>query len=267
MNSQTLYLDKIYDYVSSSKEIPHRRNDSKVYMPYKNIVLELTKDIPTDPGWFAWRDNDSVLYVGKALESLYKIIRDDLFKTYIPFWAEVDDDVVNRMTEKYGGKHDSNHKRAYLRKGTTSIVWVSTVNADKEFLNNVLLNLIFELRPYANLKKGKSYLGVETLSEYKSIIERFKKRASPSESTNVKRHILKERSLEQPPEPVIAEKPIDSSTDIMTPTELYKKVINSVVAIETGNGSGSGILISPNGIIVTNKHVAKKETKVIGAIK
>ena len=247
MNSKTLYLDKIYDYVSKNREIPHRTNDAEVYKGYKRIIIELIEGIPEEPGWFTWIGNEGVLYNGAAAKSLHLTIENDLLKNYVPFWAKVDPDVVDRMTEKYDGKYRSNHERTYLRKGVTSIVW--GIHTGGESVDNAQPNLISESKPCANTKKKKQFAEMKTSSDHRNIGKPSKDEVSPSESGNSERDFLEER--------------IDSSTDVMTPAELYKKVINSVVAIETSGGSGSGILISPNGIIVTNRHVAQKTSKLL----
>jgi serine protease Do len=48
--------------------------------------------------------------------------------------------------------------------------------------------------------------------------------------------------------------------------ELYKKVSPAVVAIDVGNGHGSGFIVTPDGLVITNRHVLQNAPPVVTVI-
>ncbi len=48
-----------------------------------------------------------------------------------------------------------------------------------------------------------------------------------------------------------------------TPEEIYERVVGAVVVVDTSSGTGSGVVIDSDGIIVTNRHVVSRDDSVV----
>lgn len=48
-----------------------------------------------------------------------------------------------------------------------------------------------------------------------------------------------------------------------TPEEIYERVVGAVVVVDTSSGTGSGVVIDSDGIIVTNRHVVSHDDSVV----
>ena len=54
----------------------------------------------------------------------------------------------------------------------------------------------------------------------------------------------------------------EQSGSPLTTSEIARRVIPTVVTLETPNGHGSGVIVDPSGVVVTNLHVIQGETQV-----
>jgi S1-C subfamily serine protease len=67
------------------------------------------------------------------------------------------------------------------------------------------------------------------------------------------------------PQPLITPQPEATTQKVTTPistAQLYQGAFPAVVSIMTGDGRGSGVLIDPSGVIVTNRHVVAGHQQV-----
>jgi len=176
MKSDYIKLDNLLDYIRGFPIIPYKNHDPHIFSPFQSIYLELLREIPELPGWYAWINrhtdwDNCVLYIGQSQSrktaSISARLNEELLDEHVALWATVHDpeSIFRTLNAKSKGKYTKEIKRSLRKAGTTDIIWLAEHTLTDDQLNYVEHMLIKTLHPPANKRKPKF------INEYPNLLE------------------------------------------------------------------------------------------------
>lgn len=179
MQSGSISFSRLFDYIKQHHEIPHK--DEPAFTGFKDVYLQLVRQIPDIPGWYAWTkvDNGShtIIYIGQSQSrktaSLQARLKEEFLDEFVAIWATIwnAEEVVNTLDRKYRGKYTTQIKRSARKAGATNIVWFGKRELSDQELDAVEYALITKYCPPANRRtRIHSLLNADLLKEADSAL-------------------------------------------------------------------------------------------------